>query len=479
MKLRHRSTEKQSGIALLIVLVALLLASAIAMGMMFATNTETAINGNYRDTQRAYFAARAGIEEVRQRLQPGTTNAITAPAGPPSLTAANVIYVTNPTGSETVDPTASGSYNDDELCHEQFSGLTCTTLPTGTAWVAPYVASVAPGTGQTSALPYKWVRITTKQNQSSAPYQVDSTKVSSGQVCWDGAHEAVAVAPSTCANAFAMQANPVWVLTSLAVTPGNSRRMVQTEVALNPPVVTNATVDSQAAVTLQGQLTVNSYDNCTCNMSTSPPSGTGCDKSKYAIVTAGSITTNGSASTITSGQTGGSPAGTQASAPWPYDINSLINTYKNMPNVATPFGTNPTACSSTCQVSGSAYGAVSSNFTPLTPSAMSPQITYIPGNTQLTSNVTGSGILVIDGDLNIHGGFQFYGLVLVKGSIDFTGGGSDTVNLYGAFLNGKNTTAQNDVLGGSVVLQYDSCALKVMNQHQPPPIVLASHEMTF
>ena len=109
---------------------------------------------------------------------------------------------------------------------------------------------------------------------------------------------------------------------------------------------------------------------------------------------------------------------------------------------------------------------------------MNPQITYIPGDTKLTANVTGAGILIIDGDLDIHGGLEWYGLVLVKGTIDFTGGAGDKVNLYGAFLNGKDVTATNDDFGGSVVLQYDSCALNSLNQTQAPRI-LSSRELMY
>src|SRR5205814_6404993 len=125
-------------------------------------------------------------------------------------------------------------------------------------------------------------------------------------------------------------------------------------------------------------------------------------------------------------------------------------------------------CSSN-QADTESWGATSSNFSPLAPGDMNPQITYLPGDTRL-NGVTGSGILVVDGDLDVHGGLAWYGLILVKGTIDFTGGGSDHVNLYGAFLNGRDVNATNnlDDLGGSVVLHFDSCALKQFNQKYPP-----------
>ena len=52
--------KKQKGIALIVALLALVLLSAIGVGLMFMADTENSINNNYRDSQKAYFAARAG-----------------------------------------------------------------------------------------------------------------------------------------------------------------------------------------------------------------------------------------------------------------------------------------------------------------------------------------------------------------------------------------------------------------------------------
>src|SRR5260370_11788744 len=98
------------------------------------------------------------------------------------------------------------------------------------------------------------------------------------------------------------------------------------------------------------------------------------------------------------------------------------------------------------------------------PGGSVPQVTSIPGRARLIGNDTGSGVLIIDGDLDVHGGLAFYGLILVRGRINFTGGGSQSVNLYGAILAGQDVNAQDiaigDVIGGSFNFQYDSCALK-------------------
>ena len=89
----------------------------------------------------------------------------------------------------------------------------------------------------------------------------------------------------------------------------------------------------------------------------------------------------------------------------------------------------------------------------------------------------GNGILVVNGDLDIHGGLQFYGLIIVKGVIKFTGGGSDATNIYGATIAGEESLVDN-VLGGSANLSYDYCALPQPDKTKPPKM-LAFRELNF
>ena len=111
------------------------------------------------------------------------------------------------------------------------------------------------------------------------------------------------------------------------------------------------------------------------------------------------------------------------------------------------------------------------------PGTGTPAVVYMPGSVRLTGNPTGDGVLIVDGDLDVHGGLAFYGLILVTGKITFSGGGSDAVNLYGAILAGQDVGVADSV-GGSFNFHYDSCALK---QSPPPgpPKLLATHELMY
>ena len=107
---------------------------------------------------------------------------------------------------------------------------------------------------------------------------------------------------------------------------------------------------------------------------------------------------------------------------------------------------------------------------------------YIPGSVHLTGDASGSGILIVDGDLDINGGLNWYGLILVRGKVSFTGGAGASTNLYGAILAGDDVnasnTAQTDNFGGSINFQYDVCALKRLGGTTPPQL-LATHEIMY
>lgn len=137
--------KSQRGIAMMVALLALLLLAAIGMGLMFMADTENSVNNNYRDSQKAYFAARAGAEEARLLMATDANLKATALglAMPASNVPGGMLYLTNPSSSDgttitasTIDPTAASGttnpYLDDQLCKEQYNlGLTTGSGPCG------------------------------------------------------------------------------------------------------------------------------------------------------------------------------------------------------------------------------------------------------------------------------------------------------------------------------------------------------------
>jgi hypothetical protein len=180
---------------MLVVLFSVLLLSVIGLGMMYSTNMESSINANYRDKQTAFYAALAGLQEARDRIQPATHNII-APTQLPSTSLANIIYIVS--NYSTVKPwLLSGSYPDTELCQEDVlsiplgtPGIPCTAIASGTSWFS-YVddsqSSSAPW-NLTHPLDLKWVRIQLKGNNNT-PVPVNGDATNRDQTCWTGTNQ--------------------------------------------------------------------------------------------------------------------------------------------------------------------------------------------------------------------------------------------------------------------------------------------------
>jgi hypothetical protein len=94
-----------------------------------------------------------------------------------------MIYLTNPTSGEAIDPTAAAGntlaanpYLDDQLCWEKYTGMVLVsgTGPCGSNSQAGQLLTTsasftsttmpAPGSNGADAIPFKWVRIANKQN---------------------------------------------------------------------------------------------------------------------------------------------------------------------------------------------------------------------------------------------------------------------------------------------------------------------------
>ena len=69
MRGKNKQSTQERGAALIMSLFALLLLSAIAASMVLMTNTETSVNANFRKERVADFAAKAGFEEVKDRMR--------------------------------------------------------------------------------------------------------------------------------------------------------------------------------------------------------------------------------------------------------------------------------------------------------------------------------------------------------------------------------------------------------------------------
>jgi len=480
-------------------LIALLLISAIGLGMMYMSNAETGANANYKDTQTAFFSVRAGLEEMRDRMRQNSGAPIALPVAMPPA-ANSILYITNPAGvGDTVDPASFGNaYFDNELCHENFlpsMPANAYSTPCAAAGAAPagsyaYVPSFSLNSNTTSALKYKWVRLTLKQNGTvgnGAAQWVDSTQGATSPVCWDAANKrevaitAFGYASCAAAKTAGLNVEPTYMVTSLALTPQGSRRVGQYETAainITPPPAALA-LDGPAAVFNPAPNSSNYFVNgsdsgvggytgpgaCTpSGPSTVPGVSTGDAAGVTDLL--GTIPTNRYANytgtgTSTSIVNAGSGGTNQLSGSWssPAQLNALVSELADASDVSYSCG-----IGTPCSGSGP-YGTDAA-----------PQITYVNGDFNFGAN-SGSGVLIVTGTLAINGQSSFNGLILVIGQGVMTEQGSGNGQFNGSvFLARTNSaTAPYSQLaslgtpiiqwngGGTNGIQYNSCWANIGN----------------
>ena len=489
----HRKIFRNSGeqgVALLLTLLALIVLSAIAAGLIYATNTESAINTNCRAAQEAYFAAKAGLEEARESLRKLAPNPITGPSVVPSTTG-GVLYLLNPAGNtDVVQPwNTANTYFDDELCHENFytslanpgKGVRCTAVPSGSTWYST-VNSNEPYFNTTGALPYKWVRVTYKENASTAPYCVDGTCASANannEICWDGGKQVVR--PASSASCSAAGYENVFLLTSLAQTSSGARRLLSMEVT--PPVslpVLSAIYANSSADTGQA-LNVTGTTESVCNK----PSTYGVESGTSTVTTSGG------------GNVSGSPAPTRNNAGWPYNLPALVTYIQSNSTLINATGSGvtgtgtggnsppfngPSATLGVVPTVNPSAGPINTITSPGTPKTY-----FSPGDLTLgtpasAAGVNGYGLLVVNGNLTIDvsNGFNYFGMIVVTGNTTIVARNNTSVNpqIHGAIIVGGTFSAPISNMSGSVSIFQDACFVdKALGQN--PLTVLALKELMY
>jgi hypothetical protein len=88
--------------------------------------------------------------------------------------------------------------------------------------------------------------------------------------------------------------------------------------------------------------------------------------------------------------------------------------------------------------------------------------TYFPiihatGTINVNGN-QGQGILLVDGDLNVQGSFQFFGITIVRGTLTTAGGGSTDAHFWGAVMS-QNVNLADDKITGHANLNFSRCAI--------------------
>ena len=118
-------------------------------------------------------------------------------------------------------------------------------------------------------------------------------------------------------------------------------------------------------------------------------------------------------------------------------------------------GLAPSVSGTLCNTSDPSNWGDPIHLTPsLLPCANYFPIIYAQGDLKITGGV-GQGILLVNGDLSVQGGAQFFGPVIVKGSLSTAGTGGH----FNGGVMAANVDLELNTLLGDAVVSYSSCAL--------------------
>jgi hypothetical protein len=439
-KAMESKKQHERGIALVMALIALLIVTSIGLSMSFMADTETIVNSNYRDEQTAYYASKAGLEEARDRMRSNSGSGITIgaslPTAPPGAVS-GVLYILNPTGSETVAPwTTSNPYFDDEICKE----VNCSggQVPPTAGWYITPVPSASTTYAPSPVLPYKWARITIKTNRLASGWSggtqnfmyVDGKAANANYyVCWNQTNE---VAQSAACSASTV----VYVLTALAVTPSGTRRMLQYELTQD-----SLNLSFAAALTMDGTGDSMSGPNSnTFKMDGTDHAGCGGAATQPVKPAIGVLDTPDIA-TVVAGIPNNRKSNYTGSSTAP-DVENISGTMPvNLQSVSSLQAMLATIKNNATQVLTGNQNGLSSPGT----STMG-EIIYVNGNLTLSGNVTGYGILVVTGTFSAGGNTGWRGIVLVVGEGVLTGSGAGSNEFDGAMVVAKTVDSSGNPL---------------------------------
>ncbi len=239
---------------------------------------------------------------------------------------------------------------------------------------------------------------------------------------------------------------------------GTSTKVIEVEMTRIPPIAVPAALYVETSTKIQGNST-NIIGTDGCGTDDKPGIATTMPLDTDAITTVGGPTVTGVG--------GANPDVSYSSTNM--DIQSVVDSFKSEADFAYIVDSdNHTVMS---------WGTPTLGTTLQDPSSCSSNnIVYY--NTQgtditLSGGTEGCGILLVDGDLNMHGGFSWHGMVIVTGSVIFLGGGDK--NITGALIAGGTLDA--DIIGGNSNIVYCSSAIDDQTKNRPLRILRWQEKM--
>lgn len=390
--------SNENGAALIIGLMFVAILALVGATAVVLTSTDLQIGSNYKASEKALYVAEAGAQEGRERLRLNSDYPIT----------------------------------DNHTDAAQW-----------TAYIGTDPKAQKKGYDSTNSMHVRVASLQTDMDYTVViTHQVDG----SGNVLYwgdsddDGDFERHTDASKNHPN--------IYVITSYG-SADDASKIIQLEATRVPPVTAKAALYTGTSANILGSSTDIIGDDGCGGATDLPGIATPKDEADAPVSTSGNPTITGGGLAEPSVSYSESPAmnvqgmvsAMTGFADFSYTVNSATHTDTTIPGP------------------GDGWGAPTPGATLEDPSSCDECniVHYDTENTyiKLSGGVSGCGILLVEGDLEAHGGFSWYGPVLVTGCFTFTGGG-DT-NITGAVITGEDT--DGDIIGGNTNIVYCSSAV--------------------
>ncbi|MDM8515503.1 PilX N-terminal domain-containing pilus assembly protein [Desulfobacterales bacterium HSG16] len=419
MKIKNKQFGEQ-GYVLVTGLLFLLILTILGTTAYMSTSNELAISKNYELSKAALFAAEAGIQEARERLRLGI--------GDPD-------YIGDPDPNRNIWWSSylmtSASWNpadEDSQYDSNFQNY----VPTGD----PYTQTAQVANSLQTDIEY-YVRIRYKREyEAEAAGHTTTTQHyydGDGDTTTNSSTDPGEILHYGYGNPFAPynvfqhtstspSLKPVMIVTSYGYANG-TQRVIEVEIARPPGPPIPGPLYGKSDITLGGTSDIDGRDECK-----QPDSSN--DKPPVMTLSPATTTVNGGPELL------GSPPAPQ-SGDLNVDIDKWVESLKSSADMVL-----------TSDENGGTYGS-DSNYLII--------YCYAEALTQglRLNGVSGYGTLLVEGDLDLAGSLEWYGLILCTGTITFQGGGKTGINIHGAALGESSVT-----VGGGVDVNYNSCEVE-------------------
>jgi len=406
----ERTRRADSGNALVIVLLMLMVLTTAGVAYVAVTKSEKQIAGNQMSAAQALYVAESGITEGIRRM--ASRSESTLYVGP--LVGAfpgwgRYIVIAN--GASALDP--DGPLQE----HDGFDNN---------------------GNSQIDEAGERYPEVLTKQAISAStlryPFVRVEYKTRSGQLVRFGDADGNPLTPPK--ENFTVGA-PVLRLTA-AGSRGTAAKTLEAEAVRFPIVSAGSAIWAGGTLTFNGNaFLVDGHDHyATTPFDTIPGAAP-----MPAVQTKGATTDASISGTQTDNVTGAGSDPSVTQSTYTYDFNTIWNQLSGIADYS--FTGDQSFTSST-----PAYGSL-----------LYPKVLQVNGNLSCGGSWSGTGILMVNGNLSMGGGSNFTGIVVVTGNIYIAGSSSsDLARIVGGIIYGSNLI-NNSTNGGAGKIYYSSQAI--------------------